>query len=211
MAVHPSNYVTIIRPKIELSRTALLTFIIVSIPIFGVLYWYTEPHGAWQALVVAAQITLAVACSALWVRQRQVYSAVSSHAVQGNGIFSPTMVIPLANISNVTLVPVYQSHPNETNTQLVVLGNDGRCLWRLRGQFWHADDLRTITQAIGQPVVVETTPLSADEFFAEYPGSAYWFERSLAGRLVLTGGVTLLICVIVLALMVGVGVFGQFA
>jgi len=202
-----SDYAAVIRPKLEMNRTAVFAFFLVSIPIFLVLYWYTAPYGAWRTLVIAVQVTLAVVCLGLLLRQTRVYSAVSATAVEGNGIFSPSVTVPIEDIRCVELLPVYRTHPNEANTQLIVLGHDGRCLWRLRGQFWHPEDMRAIAGAIGRPITTSSTPLSEDDFFAKYPGSAYWFERSVRARLAVTGAVTLAVGLTLLALMALVGLF----
>jgi len=193
-----------VRPKSVLSSLGVLTFLITIIPLFGVLYWYTAPFGIWPELLVL-QLLILVGCLGAWRRQTQVFSSVSAATLEGNGIFSPTAIIPLDSISGVVLVPVYRSHPSEASTQLIVLNRQDQVLFRMRGQFWHAADMTAFANAIGRPVKVEQTAISEEEFFAEYAGSAYWFERSAGVRLVVILGIVAVAVALIFAIMSTIG------
>jgi hypothetical protein len=184
-----SDYTVLVRPKPEMTRIAVVTFFITSIPVFAVLYWYTARLGIWPQILVL-HVVIAIACLLTGLRQRRVFSAVSATNLEGNGIFSKMTSVPLQDIVRTVLVPVFRSHPNEASTQLVVLGYDDRCLFRMRGQFWHDVDVATLIEGIGRPTSTEREPLSESEFFETYPGSAYWFERRPILRTLIVIGIT---------------------
>ncbi|PRY65933.1 hypothetical protein B0I08_10983 [Glaciihabitans tibetensis] len=193
-----------VRPKSVLSRLGVLTFLITIVPLFGVLYWYTAPYDVWTELL-AVQGAILVGCLAAYWRQTRVFSSVSAATLKGNGIFSPTAIIARDTVSRVVLVPVYRSHPSEANTQLIALTHDDGCVFRMRGQFWHASDLTGFAAAIGRPVTVETTAISEKEFFHDYPGSAYWFEKGPGVRLVVVLAIVAVVSAFVIAIMSTVG------
>jgi hypothetical protein len=189
-----------VRPKSTLSGLGVLTFLITIVPLFGVLYWYTAPLNIWGELLALELLILVASLGAYW-RQTRVFSAVSSTTLEGNGIFSPTAIHSLDNISRVVLVPVYRSHPSEASIQLIALDHRDHCVFRMRGQFWHPSDMTAFAHAIGRPVKVEQTAISEEDFFADYPGSAYWFERNAGVRLVVVLGLVAVLVACILAIM----------
>jgi len=124
--------------------------------------------------------------------------------LEGNGMFSKMESVPLSTVVRVALVPVFRSHPNEATTQLVVLGANDQCLFRMRGQFWNDADVTTLVQGIKRPVTREREPLSESEFFDTYPGSAYWFERNPLLRILLVVAITVAVGVALFVLLHGV-------
>jgi F0F1-type ATP synthase membrane subunit c/vacuolar-type H+-ATPase subunit K len=195
--VDTSQYTVLVRPKPEMTRIGVVTFFITTVPVFAVLYWYTAPLGIWPE-ILAIHLVIAFACLVTGWRQRRVFSAVSDQVLEGNGIFSKMESVPLSSVVRVALVPVFRSHPNEATTQLVVLGDNDQCLFRMRGQFWNDADVTRLVEGINRPTTREREALSEDEFFDMYPGSVYWFERRPVRRTVL---------VVVAAIAVGVALF----
>lgn len=182
-----------IRPRRSLMTTATVSTILAMIPIFGALYWHTIPSGPWSAVLIAHAIVFAGSGIVQW-RQSTVFAEVTDTHLQGRGIFSPMVRVPLDRIAEVLLIDTYTSHTQDLVTQMLVLDRDGRPLWRMRGNFWHAHELRALADAL--PVVPEVgdEPLSMAAFFREYPGSAYWFEDKPVIRvLAITAGVAALL------------------
>jgi hypothetical protein len=186
MSVTDQTTVRIV-PRRSLLVSALVSIIVVLIPVSAVLYWFAIPRGQgpWiglmQAVVIIAAITLLL-------RQLTVDTVVGDGELRGRGIFSPMVRVPLDEIASVDIVPVYVGQSPETVPQLLVRGADGRRLFRLRGTFWHAHDIVKITDALPVSARIAPEPMSAPEFFAAYPGSAYWFENRpwlIAGLLAL--------------------------
>lgn len=165
-----------IAPRRALLVSALISILAVLLPVSAVLYWFAIPRGqgVWvaiaQAIVVGASITLLL-------RQLTVDTVVADGELRGRGIFSPMVRVPLEKIASVDIVPVYVGQSPETVPQLLVRDAEGRRLFRLRGTFWHSEDLAKIADALPVPARVAREPMSFPEFFAAYPGSAYWFEN----------------------------------
>lgn len=163
-------------PRRSLLVSALVSIVVVLIPVSGVLYWFAIPRGqgGWvafaQAVVVGASLTL-------FFRQLTVDTVVADGVLRGRGIFSPMERVPLEKIAQVDLVHVYLGQSPETVPQLLVRDADGKRLFRLRGTFWHPGDLEKVAAALPVPMTVAPEPLPVSEFFENYPGSAYWFEN----------------------------------
>jgi hypothetical protein len=192
---------TVVRivPRRSLLVTALVSIVVVLVPVSAVLYWFAIPRGQamWIALMQAIVIGISLA---LLARQLTVDTVVADGELRGRGIFSPMVRVPLEKIASVDVVPVYVGQSPETVPQLLVRDAEGRRLFRLRGTFWHARDLTKITDALPVPARIASEPMSFAEFFAAYPGSAYWFEN----RPWLMAG--LLAAVIIACIAIGVGV-----
>jgi hypothetical protein len=191
----------LIRPRRSLLRTAWISLILGSIPVFGVLYWQAIDSGGSLATVVHVHLAVfAVGLLTYW-RQKSVFTGIRDDSLVGNGIFSPTVTVPLDRIRRVEFVRVEQPG-DETACQFVALDADGRTVFRLRAPYWHQDDLLALAERLGG-ADSRTEPLTPAEFFDAYPGSAYWFERlpalrvglAAVGILVAVLGVTALLAV----------------
>jgi hypothetical protein len=171
-----SRVAIVVHPKIKLSVLGVVTFLITIVPLFAVLYWYTAALDIWR-LLLALQILILAASLGVLFRQRRVFTEVANGQLRGNGIFSRTCTVDLEDIERVVTVEVYRNHPNETTTQFLAVGEHNRTLFRMRGQFWNEQDLDAVATAMNKPVHAAKDALTEKEFFEEYPGSAYWFER----------------------------------
>jgi hypothetical protein len=163
-------------PRRSLLVSALVSIVVVLVPVSAVLYWFAIPRGqgGWIALMQAIVVVLALAL--LW-RQLTVDTVIADGELRGRGIFSPMVHVPLEKIASVDIVPVYVGQSPETVPQLLVRDAAGHRLFRLRGTFWHKQDLMKIAEALPVHARMATEPMSFAEFFAAYPGSAYWFEN----------------------------------
>lgn len=164
-----------IRPKHSLLGNAFASIVLGTTPVFAVVYWFTSSHGGTQLALVAHAAVISVGLLLLW-RQLRVFCAVTDDELIGNGIFTPLVRVKLTAIRRVQLVPTYLGAAPEPVLQLLVTGDEGRRLFRMRGNFWHVADLRDLAAALPVPVEESREPISVREFFAAYPGSAYWFE-----------------------------------
>ena len=89
----------------------------------------------------------------------------------GNGIFSPTVHVPLNKVATVAIVPTYIGQAPEAVTQLLVRDVRGRRLFRMRGNFWHAADLRAVADALPVRATVVEEPMPIGE---SLDGSPSW-------------------------------------
>jgi hypothetical protein len=165
-----------IRPRSGLLGTAAVTSLLVTSPLFGVLYWFSVPAGSWP-MVLAAHVVVLLGCLLVGARQLTVFTEVRDDRLVGNGIFSPTEVVELDRIAVVDLVGTYVGLKPAPVAQLLVRDAEGRRLFRLRGSFWHDGDLERIAAVLPVPTTHATEPIDLKEFFRRYPGSAYWFEN----------------------------------
>lgn len=166
-----------VRPKVSLLSNALAAILLGTTPLFAVAYWFAATHGGLLVVGVAHAVTVSFALLLLW-RQLNVYCAVTATELIGNGIFTPLVRVPLGRIRRVLLVPTYVGAVPQPVMQLLVTDADGRRVFRMRGNFWHEADLRTLAAALPVPAEQVAEPMTRRDFFRTYPGSAYWFEGS---------------------------------
>jgi len=168
-----------VRPRRSLLTTAFVSIVLAMIPVFGVLYWFSIEHGSW-ALVFVVHLAITIACLATLWRQLTVFTAVTDTELVGNGIFSPTVRIPLSAIASVLVVPTYIGQSPDPVLQLLVRDSSGARLYRMRGSFWTPDDLKAVANALPVAATFVEEPISIREFYRTYPGSAYWFQNKPA-------------------------------
>lgn len=165
-----------IRPKFSLLSNALAAIVLGTAPILGVAFWFASARGGIELVVAATALVLIAGLLLLW-RQLSVYSAITETELIGNGIFSPLVRVKLADIREVQLVPTYLGAAPEPALQLLVTGEHGERLFRMRGNFYHRKELRAFAAALPVPVEASPEPMSLQDFFRAYPGSAFWFEN----------------------------------
>ncbi len=165
----------VVRPRRSILWTALVSFAVTTLPVFGALYWFTAGLDEWPHLLLT-QVLLTMACALVLWRQTTVFSASTGTHLVGRGIFSPLVSVPLAEIRHVVLADVYGHDGTDSSTQFLALDAHGRCRFRLRGQFYHDHDLERLADSLGVHVERDPDLHSARELFARYPGSAFWFE-----------------------------------
>jgi hypothetical protein len=165
-----------VRPKRSLLGEAFAAIVLGTTPIFAVVYWFTSTHGGMELAIIVHAVVIAIGLLLVW-RQLRVFCAVTDDELVGNGIFTPLVRVKLASIRRVQLVPTYLGAAPEPVLQLLVTGDEGRRLFRMRGNFWRASELRELAAALPVPVEETREVITMSEFFAGYPGSAYWFEN----------------------------------
>jgi hypothetical protein len=175
--------VVTVRPRRSLIRTGFISVVLAMIPLFGVLYWFSIEHGSWLVVFVV-HVIVTVAFLVTSARQLTVFSAVTETELIGRGIFSPMVRVPLDKIASVHLVETYVGQAPESVTQLLVTDDEGKRLFRMRGNYYRDGDLKAIASALPVPAQVAAEPIELPEFFRTYPGSAYWFEHRPILRIV---------------------------
>jgi hypothetical protein len=185
-----------LRPHSWLFRQALTATLAFLVPVFGVLYFLTVPDGAWIVVLAtqaATAVVLAVAAvlffrSGIWVDER---------GITERGFFGTLIVAPIDSIGSIVMVRTYHGGGADTLPQLFVCGHDGSQLIRLRGQFWSAETMGIVRDALDVPVTDLPESVSSRQLLETHPGLLYWFERRpvLAAALfctaVVCGGVLL--------------------
>jgi hypothetical protein len=163
-------------PRRSLLVSALVSTLAVVLPVSALFFWFAIPRGQAVFVVLALVLVIVAALGAL-LRQHYVDTVVTATELRGRGIFSPMVRVPLERIASVILVPSYVGQAPEPVTQLLVRDADGHRLFRLRGNYWHPGDLRKVASALPVATTIVAEPMTLPEFYAAYPGSAYWFEN----------------------------------
>ncbi|MDQ4137864.1 MAG: hypothetical protein M3116_03325 [Actinomycetota bacterium] len=177
-----SRFEFLMRPRRSLLRTAWIAGLVGSVPVFAVLYWQAIQTGGSIMIVVHTHLAVLIAALLTYWRQKSVFTGITQGALVGNGIFSPVVRVPLDEIQRVEFVQVETRDPEEPSLQFLALDVDGRTRFRMRAHYWHLDDLRALADRLGS-AGERRDPMTAEEFFEAYPGSAYWFEKYPALRL----------------------------
>jgi hypothetical protein len=174
----------LMRPRKSLTRTAWIALLVGSTTMFAVLYWEAAQPGGSVATVVHTHVGVMIAALLVYWRQRSVFTGITQGVLVGNGIFSPSVRVPLGDIQRVEFVKVESKDPGEPAVQFVALDDQGRTRFRMRASYWHHDDLRALADRLGC-AGDGRDPLTTAEFFEAYPGSSYWFEKYPALRFAL--------------------------
>jgi len=164
-----------LRPRPALLWQGLVACIVFLGPIFVALYLINGPTGGWPA-VLAVQIAASVAVFIGCARFFSVAIWVSAAGLGERGFFSPKRVFPLSQVAQVVRARVFR-HGSEEVDQLFVCDAEGRCMVRMRGQFWSSRDMDALTEALDVPVTVLVDVVTLRELARDHPRLAYWFER----------------------------------
>ena len=173
---HDPIVLTRVVPRRILVRDALCSYVLISVALFGSLYYLSIPRGTWPALL-AGQFGTVAFCLLAYLRYRLTYIEVTTESIVERGFFGFTHRIPLASVATTVLAETYRSHAPDSTPQLLVRDADGRRLLRMRGTFWSLAAMHRVADATGVPIEHHPDPITAQEFFANFPGSAYWFEH----------------------------------
>lgn len=185
-----------IRPCRSLLATAFVSILLATSPVFAVLYWLSAEDEQLWIPVLVVHLALFFAGVGLFLRQLTVSTTLDGEELSGNGFLSPMVRVRLHDIAEVVLVDTHVGIQPEPVMQLLIRDADGRRLFRMRGNYWHQDDLEELVAALPIEATVLSKPMRLTEFFERYPGSSYWFE----GRPWVTGlGVVALLAVVTVA------------
>ncbi|WP_349903381.1 hypothetical protein [Parafrigoribacterium humi] len=176
------NYAVRVSPRSSLVRTGVLSYVLLSLPLFGALYFLGAPRGTWPIALLVHVITI-VGALASYNIYRRIFIGVTQTEVHERSVLGGTTVTPLKQIRSASLVSTYRSASTETTEQLILCDEHKQRLVRMRGAFWTTSSMREVAAATRVPLEESTDPITAQVFFQEYPGSAYWFEN----RPVITG------------------------
>jgi hypothetical protein len=184
-------------PRRSLLVSTLVSTLAIVVPVSALFFWFAIPRGQ-GIFVVIALVTAVVAAFVVLLRQLTVDTVLTATELRGRGIFSPMVRVPLDSIASVVIVPTYVGQAPDPILQMLVRDTAGRRLFRLRGNFWHPGDLRKVANALPVATTSVAEPMTLPEFFAAYPGSAYWFENR--------PWVTVALFAVVIAICVGIAV-----
>jgi len=202
-------FIVKVSPRRSLVRNGVLSYTLLSLPLFGALY-FLSTSSAVLLTAIGVHVLSLVAAAAVYLRFTGVFIGVTSTAIYERSFLGRPRVMRISKIGHAVLVYTYRSSSIETMPQLLVRCVDHRRALRMRGTFWSEADMKAIATAIiatsGILLEERREPLTATTFFAEYPGSAYWFENRPA-LVAVAGFVALLVVLgVVLGFMTLIGI-----
>lgn len=199
------DYLVRVSPRTSLIRNGVLSYALLSLPLFGALYFLGAPRGTWPIALGVHLVTLIGAAACYRIYQR-TFIAVTPTEVHERGALGGITVTPLEQVSSVILLSTYRASSTETTAQLLLCDANNRRLVRMRGHFWTMSAMNTIASAVRVPFEERTEPVTTQVFFEEYPSSAYWFENRPLLTVLTTIAALVAMFGLVLALMALMGI-----
>ena len=176
MPAQPAQGCTVrVTPRESLVRNGTLSFVFISLALFGSLYFLVVPLGTWPS-VLAIHLVVTIASIATWVRYRLVYVGVIDGQLKYRGLLRPRWSVTGETVHSVTIVHTYRSNSTDTSAEFLARDADGKRVLRMRGLFWCERDMRAIADAVDREVDIRPDPLTSKQFLTTYPSSASWFE-----------------------------------
>jgi hypothetical protein len=167
--------VVVVRPRPSLAAAGWLSFLLVSVPLYGALYWLASQND--RILPVAiSQAVVIVFVAVCFVRYRRVSFEIDDENVIERHFMRRDEITPLSMIATIVFAETYRSSSADTLPQLLALDGNNKRLLRMRGQFWTSEEMRRFAGAVKKRTMTLDGPLSQEEFFEAYPGTAFWYE-----------------------------------
>jgi hypothetical protein len=165
-----------LRPYRRLFSGGLVAAVLLTTPVFAVLYWLAIPAGIWA--VVLALHLVAVGLT-VWGTLQYFRTTIrlTSGGVTERGFLGRERHVPGMSVNSILLFEVYRGSSLETTPQQFVVDREGELLLRMRGQFWSAVSMRAVAEHLGAPVQRHSDPTTLGELRKSMPGLLYWFER----------------------------------
>lgn len=186
-----NRYLLMLSPSTSLLRTTMASVLLVTVPVFGVLFFLGLKNGTWPLAVAGMALTL-LAC-AIGVKQfRSIFIGVTATTIEERGLFGSRTSTSLASAASVALVSIYSRGLPDPVNQLIVSDAEGRRLLRMRGSYWTLDAMRSVIASIDLTPSLPTDVMTRKEFFTAFPGAAYWFDRRPALFWSIIAGVALI-------------------
>lgn len=199
-----------VRPRQSLKRNGVLSFLTISLVLFGALYLLSAPLGTWPAVVLLHFGMTTIFIIAL-LRYRATHVRVVDGQLEYHGFLRRKWSVAVSSVSTVDVVDIYLANATETSRQLLLRDAAGARVLRMRGRFWQESDMQAIADALGKPVTTRPNPLTMRKFLTEYPGCAFWFEGrpTVMVGAGIAAAVACLAAVTALMVLTGIGFIGS--
>jgi len=167
---------TVLRPFRDLFTRGLTAVLALTTPVFAVLYWLTIPDGAWT-YVLFAHLAVVLATIVGVYAFLSATITLREGGVRERGFFGEVRFVRPADVGSILLVRLYDGSTLDTLPQFFVVGNDGRVLIRMRGQFWSTEDMERVAEELDVPVTRPEDFMTMTQLRRRSPELLYWFER----------------------------------
>ncbi|KQO95445.1 hypothetical protein [Leifsonia sp. Leaf264] len=164
------------RPRSPLFGQIAVATVVLTVPVFAVLYWVMVPVGGW--LVVAAlQALVMIIIGVAVVASRNVYVKLHDWGVEDHWPFGFTNRVQSSEVDTILLIDLYTGNGMETVPQLFALDAHDKLILRMRGQVWTRSAIQQVAARLGAPVVHAPVPMTLTDFTRIEPHLLAWFER----------------------------------
>ncbi|MGG7466199.1 MULTISPECIES: hypothetical protein [unclassified Plantibacter] len=170
----------VVRPHSKTFRSAVVSTIVLVVPVWAVSFWLTGPDfsDAKIWVVVVGCIGLAVlACMGVLAARRKIVAG--NDGFTERRFFGPTTVIRRQDIGRTILFELSDPGSSTTTAQLFVCDANDRPLLRMRSDLWSRDSIDALVAAYDGPIERPKRSLTMTELRTEHPGLLNWAERRL--------------------------------
>ncbi|MEO6943664.1 MAG: hypothetical protein ABI053_03020 [Lacisediminihabitans sp.] len=175
------TFVVRVSPRRSLMRNGLLSYALLSLPLFGAVYFFSTLGVTWLIAVLGIHLLTLAAAAILYWRFTAIFIGVTPTAIYERTLLRELQPMQLSDVGEAVLVSTYRSSSPDTMLQLLVRCTNNKRALRMRGMFWSQRDMRAIATVIAASTDIamdeRDEPITARDFFAQYPGCAYWYEN----------------------------------
>lgn len=176
---HP--FVVRVSPRRSLMRNGLLSYALLSLPLFGAVYFFSPMGVSWLGTVLGIHLVTLAVIGVLYWRSTAIFIGVTRTAIHKRTLLRDHEPMLLSEVGEEVLVSTYRNSSTDTMLQFLARQTNKKRALRMRGVFWSQGDMRAVAAAIaastGITVNEHDEPITTRDFFAEYPGCAYWYEN----------------------------------
>lgn len=167
---------------IKPSKTAYKIAVITSLPVtLGLVVWNLLANRNSPVLVTALiVVVVAGALFGMWLYFRNTRLVVDHGTVTKTDGLGRVRSFAAADVRMV-LADNFAVNAQLNNQQLFVFDPRGRRLLRMRGEYWTAQQMADVVEALGGKPEIVVVPMDPASMRKSYPGSVYWVEASPMG------------------------------
>lgn len=168
----------VIRPHLRVFWSAVISTLILVIPVWGVAFWLTGPgdtDGRAWVIVTGALGTAVLITAAVLGRRRQI--VVGHDGFVERPFIGPTTTIRRQDIGRTFFVELSHRGSEATTAQLFVCDAQNRPVLRMRSDVWSRDAIVALLAAYDGPIERLKRPITIDELRSDHPSLLNWVER----------------------------------
>lgn len=198
-AIGDGDYLVRLTPSIGLVRNTLLSILLVTVTVFGVLLFLGLRNGSWPIAAAGGVLTLLLTAIG-YVRYRLTFVGITTATIEERRYCGGRTSFPRSDVASIVLADVYSNSSPDSSPQLIVRNSAGRRILRMRGAFWSIEAMNSLVSSLDIEPYRPAAAMSTAEFFRRFPGTAYWFEN----RPALTGAAVIGVLVAAAAAALGI-------
>jgi hypothetical protein len=140
--------------------------------------------------VVVMIVTLAITLFFIWLYFRNTRYSADALQVTRKNLFGSLRTFPFSEMGTIIFAHEIAQTTAITTPSLIVLGLDGKKLFRLNGSWWSGADMAALLNATGKTADVIVPPISPADLKRRHPTALSWGEaHPWALAFIVAGGV----------------------